>query len=229
MLPTAMPTSASTPVNTRVMPIDVLTPPPTTTVTPIPDEGRALVVGIVDGHTVLVVMEGDSPNQVYAVKHLGIEAPPLDDPWGAVARESNRKLIHLKVVRLVRDETDFDDEGFLYRYVYLDDQLLSVLLAEQGLAQAAVNPPDTRFENRILQAEAQAKEGKLGLWSGVPPTPTSTAVVEIEESAVITEATPLTIEATITPSGTVTTSSESVITSTVTVTPTSTVERSNSQ
>lgn len=242
-LPTAAPTFVSTPVNTRVMPVEILTPPPTTTITPIPDEGRALVVGVVDGHTVLVVMEGDSPNQVYAVKYLGIEAPPPDDPWGTVTRETNRKLTNLKVVRLVRDVTDFDDEGLLHRYVYLDDQLLSVVLAEQGLAQAAVNPPDTRFENEILQAEARAKKDKLGLWSGASPTPTLPPVVETEESTVEAEITPLTtvtvtltvVTPEITPSGTVTVTAtasatnESLITSTVTVTPTVTVERSNSQ
>jgi len=238
-LPTAAPTSASTPVNTRVMPIEVLTPPPTTTITPIPDEGRALVVGIVDGQTVLVVMEGDSPNQMYPVKYLGIEAPSPDDPWGAVARETNRKLTNFKVVRLVRDETNFDDEGFLYRYVYLDDQLLSVLLAEQGLARAAVKAPDTRFKNKILEAEARAKEGKLGLWSGTPPTPTLVPVeateegtVEVEGAPSITVTTILTVESPeVTPSGTVilTATNENVITPTVTVSPTDTVESDNSQ
>jgi len=245
-LPTAQPTSASTPVNTRVMPLEVLTPPPTATITPIPDEGRALVVGIVDGNTVLVVMEGDSPNQVYAVKYLGIETPPPNDPWGAVARETNRKLTNFKVVRLVRDETNFDDEGFLYRYVYVDNQLLSVLLAKQGLARASVNEPDTRFESKILEAEAQAKTNKLGLWSGTTPTPTLTPVVETEESTVEAEGTPLTTMTAsltletpeVTPSGTVTTTAtatvtvsatnERVITSTVTVSPTSTVEGDNS-
>jgi len=201
-------------------------------------------VGSVDGNTVLVVMEGDSPNQVYAVKYLGIEAPPPDEPWGAVARETNRRLTNFKVVRLVRDKTNFDDEGFLYRYVYVDDQLLSVLLVEQGLARASVNEPDTRFENRILEAEAQAKANKLGLWSGTTPTPTLAPLVETEESTVEAEGTPLTTVTVsltvetpeVTPLGTATatatisvsTTNESVITSTVTVSPTGTVESDNS-
>ena len=197
------------------------------------------MVGIIDGNTVLVVMEGDSPNQVYAVKYLGIEAPPPDDPWGAVARETNRKLTNFKVVRLVRDETNFDDEGFLYRYVYVDDQLLSVLLAEQGLARASVKAPDTRFEDRILEAEAQAKAGKLGLWSGVSPTPTLAPIMATEEGTTEIEGTPLTtITLTaetpeVAPSGTVTATvsatSESVITSTITLSPTGTVDSDNTQ
>jgi endonuclease YncB( thermonuclease family) len=233
MLPTAVPTLPSTPLNTRVMPVEVLTPQPTTTITPIPDEGRAMVVGIVDGNTVLVVMEGDSPDQVYVVKYLGIEAPPPTDPWGAVARETNRKLTSFKVVRLVRDETNFDDDGYLPRYVYLDDQLLSVLLAERGLARAAISPPDIRFEDDILAAEAQAKASKLGLWSGSPPTPTFTPVLATEEGPVEIEGTPLatltvssgTITITITPAMTLT----ETVAATATISPTGTISTEGSE
>jgi micrococcal nuclease len=197
------------------------------------------VVGIVDGHTVLVVMEGDSPNQVYAVRYLGIEAPPPDDPWGAVARETNRKLTSFKIVRMVSDETDFDDESNLLRYVYLDDQLLSVLLAEQGLARAMVKPPDTRFEDKILDAEARAKAGKLGLWSGSLPTPTLVPVAGTEESTAEPEVTPpLTVTLSIspqavtpeiTPAGIVTATTESQITATLTISPTETAHSDDSQ
>ena len=77
-------------------------------------------------------------------------------------------------VRLVRDKSDFDDEGRLLRYVYVDHELLSIILTEQGLARAAITQPDTRFEAEILEAEARARDGKLGLWGDSPPqTPTS--------------------------------------------------------
>ena len=175
-LPTSAPTVKSTPVNTRVLPLDSLTPSPSPTITPIPDDVRGLVVQVIDGNTIAVVLEGDSPRQAYEVRYLGIEAPPNTpgQPWGVVAYETNRKMTNLKVVRLVRDQSDLDDEGRLLRYVYVNNQLISIILAEQGLARAAISEPDTSFETDILEAEARAREGRLGIWNNSSPTATPT-------------------------------------------------------
>jgi len=216
------------------MPVEVLTPPPTATITPIPDETYGLVVNVIDGNTIAVVMDGDSFNKAYEVRYLGVEAPDAaTDPWGVVAYEKNQSLTNLQVVRLVRDETDFDAEGYLLRYVYVDNQLMSTVLAEQGLAQADVREPNTQFEEEILEAEARAKEGKLGLWGPSPPTPTTAAgvstevTVEPEETAETTTASPTgtrqtTAEATLTT--TVEATRTATVTTTVTVTATGTVE-----
>ena len=173
-LPTGGPTPRPTPINTRVIPLEALTPAPTPTITPLPDEVRALVVGIIDGDTITVVMDGDPPGLTYTVRYLGIDAPPntASIPWGVVAFETNRKLTNGRVVRLERDQTDVDSEGNLLRYVFLDDVLLSITLAEQGLARANIVEPDTRFQTEILEAEGQARAGQLGLWSNRSPTPT---------------------------------------------------------
>jgi endonuclease YncB( thermonuclease family) len=204
-LPTRAPIPPKTPVNTRVIPIESLTPGPTPTLTPIPDEIRGLVVGVMDGRTIGVVLEGDSPNRVYVVRYLGIDTPPIEDHWGAAALEVNRKMTGLKVVRLVRDQSTVDSDGHLLRYVYTNEQLMSIILTEQGLARAAVSPPDTRFQAEITEAETRAKQGRLGLWSGTTPTPpplpaaagtiTSTASITVTLEAV-TPAITVTITAT---------------------------------
>jgi micrococcal nuclease len=174
ILPTPKPTTAPSPVSTRVLPLEVLTPEPTATITPIPDEALGLVVEVIDGDTVGVVMDGDPAERAYRVRYLGIDAPENSSasPWGVVAYETNYSLANLKVVRLVRDQTDFDDEGNLLRYVYVDNQLLNLILAEQGLARAAIEEPDTRFRAEILAAEARARGQQLGLWGQRLPTPT---------------------------------------------------------
>lgn len=172
VLPTGVPKPKPTPVGTRVIPIEeALTPAPTPTITPIPDEVRALVVKVLDGDTINVVMEGDPPGRTYTVRYLGIDAPPNTPsvPWGGVAFEVNRKLTSGKVVRLERDQSDADADGNLLRYVFLGDDLLSITMAEQGVARADISEPDTRFQKEILEAESRAKTGQLGLW-GKPPT-----------------------------------------------------------
>jgi micrococcal nuclease len=168
------------------MPLETVTPTPTLLVTPsptpLPDEVRGLVADVISGDTVSVVLEGDPPNRTYQVRYIGIEAPPNEpgEPWGVAAYEANRKMTNMKVVRLVADESKVDDEGNLLRYVYAGDELLSIIMVEQGLARADINPPNTRFGEEIREAEARAREGRLGLW-GQPPTP-STATEEEEET-----------------------------------------------
>lgn len=182
VLPTKRSTPKPSPPSTRVLPPEVLTPSPTLTITPIPDESLGLVVEVIDGDTIAVVLDGDPVERAYEVRYLGIDAPMnvSGDPWGIVAYETNRKLVNLKIVRLVRDETDFDDEGYLLRYVYLDNRMLSIILAEQGLVRANIVEPNTRFETEILDAQTRARTGRLGLWSQRPPTPTPGAETEEE-------------------------------------------------
>jgi endonuclease YncB( thermonuclease family) len=182
------------------MPLEVMTTVPTSpltpTLTPIPDEVRALVVEVIDGDTIAVVMAGDPPSRVYVVRYLGIDAPPNapDSPWGRVAHETNRKLTNLKAVRLVRDQSDQDEEGRLLRHVFIGNDLLSILLAEQGLARADVTEPDVRYQAEIEEAEERARNNRLGLWgqspTSVPPTntqPAGTAETTIEPEATATD------------------------------------------
>jgi endonuclease YncB( thermonuclease family) len=201
-LPTSGPTPEPTPINTRVIPLEALTPSLTPTVTPLPDEVRALVVDILEGDTIMVVMDGDPPGRTYTVRYLGIDAPPntASVPWGVAAFEVNRKLTSGQVVRLERDQSDVDSEGNLLRYVFLQDALLSITLAEQGLARADITEPDNRFQAEILEAEGRAKAGQLGLWGNKSPTPTPRPVVSpttaITATVIltVTVVTPATIE-----------------------------------
>ncbi|MCB0168307.1 MAG: thermonuclease family protein [Anaerolineae bacterium] len=215
-LPTREPTVAPSPSSTRVMPIEVLTPPPTGTTTPIPDEALGLVVEVLDGNTLAVVLDGDPPNLAYTVKLLGIETPDLTEPWGVVAFETSQRLANLKVIRLVRDETDYDDDGNLLRYVYIDNQMLNVLLTEQGLASAQIIEPNSRFESEIEAAQDRAQEAGLGTWSQTTPTPTLERATRPAQEA--TEAVPATAEAeeTVTPDSTRSTATSAAPTGTPT-------------
>jgi endonuclease YncB( thermonuclease family) len=201
-LPTAAPTAEPTALATRVLPIEVLTPLPTPSVTPIPDEVLGLVVDVIDGDTIAVILDGDPASQAYEVRSLGVDAPEngAGEPWGVVAYERNQDLTKLRIVRLVRDGPDFDDDGFLLRHVYIDKQLLSVVMAEQGLVRAA-GEANLRFARQIREAEAQARQARLGLWGQRAPTPTDSA----DETAPAEEASPTVTVTAGTPSITVTT------------------------
>jgi endonuclease YncB( thermonuclease family) len=199
VLPTPPPTLAPSPVSTRVMPLKVITPIPphaiSPTPTPIPGEALGLVVGVIDGSTIRVVLEGDSMGDSYLVSYLGIESPPnnKESPWGVVSYETNRKMTGMKVVRLVGDKTNFDTEGRLLRYVYVADRLMNTWLPEQGLARVKIMTPDIRFKTEIAQAEDQAKTANVGVWGGQLPTPTParylTAALTITATATLSSPT----------------------------------------
>jgi endonuclease YncB( thermonuclease family) len=194
-LPTGAPTPEPSPSSTRVLAQASPASETRATITPIPDEVRGLVVEVLEGDTIAVVLESDSPSQVYVVRYIGIDAPPNspDNPWGVAAYEANRKMVGLQAVRLVKDQTDFDEEGNLLRYVYVDNQLMNIVITEQGLAQADISEPDTQFRSEIEGAEARARQGRLGVWSEATPTPTATRsgleaeAAETEEPAPATE------------------------------------------
>ena len=85
----------------------------------------------------------------------------------------------------------------------MGNELVNTALIEQGLARAAIQPPDTRFEAEILAAETQAKAGKLGLWGGTPtPSPTAGPAEQagtIEPGVTITPSVTITVTLKATP------------------------------
>lgn len=198
VLPTAGPTSAASPVSTRVMPIEVLTPEPTPSVTRLPAENLGLVVDVLEGDTIAVVMDGDPPDRIYQVRYIGVDAPPNSstEPWGVVAYETNKKLVNLKVIRLVQDNTDFDADGYLLRHVFLNNQLVSQNLVEQGLAQVSFQEPNVQFREELDAAETEARENNRGIWGSALPTPTPGRVVTGTVTLEATAAATATLEAT---------------------------------
>ncbi len=192
ILPTAVPSLQPTPKSTLVHP--KTTPTITPTITPIPDEVAGLVVEVIDGNTLAVVMKGDRLNRPYLVRYLNIQVPPNtpDNPWGVVAYETNRAMTQLKVVRLVRDKPEIDQEGRLLRNIYLGKTLINASLVEQGLARAAISDTNSTSREEILAAEARAKAGNVGLW-GPLPTATSTLTATEQITNPLGSTTPMVI------------------------------------
>ncbi len=130
---------------------------------------QAQVTDIIDGITIEVAAAG----QTYPVRYIGLRL--LDYSQDAAvwtrATEKNRALVQGKTVLLYRDLVDQDDEGNRLRYVLTDGRLINYELAAAGFANAESQPPNTRCDALLLQAETKALAGGLGLWQ---PTPTAT-------------------------------------------------------
>jgi len=132
-----------------------------------------LVTRVIDGDTIEVKIAG----KIYKVRYIGIDTPELDDKrpeFGALAQEAtryNRQLVAGKTVRLEKDVSETDKYERLLRYVYIGDIFVNAELVRQGLAWVKVYEPDTKYQDYLEEMEAEAMQGKIGLWASPPPPP----------------------------------------------------------
>lgn len=157
----------------------------------------ARVEAAVDGDTVRLAT-GER------VRYIGIDAPELagehgpDHAYAREALERNRQLVEGRTVQLERDVDDQDRFGRLLRYVWVDGALVQERLIREGLAYALVIPPNTRYGQRLEQAQAEARAEGRGVWSDWPrgpalfltPLPTSAPLPSPKGGACPSEALP---------------------------------------
>lgn len=127
----------------------------------------AQVKRIVDGDTVELI-DGRK------VRYIGVDTPETKDPFqepqcfGLEASEQNKQLVEGKTVRLEKDVSETDRYGRLLRYVWVDDQLINLILVKNGFAFASSYPPDIAKQTEFRNAEREARAAGLGLWSSCP-------------------------------------------------------------
>jgi micrococcal nuclease len=173
MTPTATPTPVLRATATA-------SPMPSTaepTATPSATAGRtpAQVVRVVDGDTIVVVMDGLE----YRVRYIGINTPETVDPrkpvecYGREASQRNRELVEGKTVEVEKDVSETDQYGRLLRYVWLNGDMVNAILVREGYALASTYPPDVKYDELFLDLQREAREAGRGLWTAcLGPAPT---------------------------------------------------------
>lgn len=149
---------------------------------------RALVVGVVDGDTIDVLIDG----QEHRVRYIGVDTPETvapSRPEGCFGREAsarNRELVEGKTVALERDVSETDRYGRLLRYVWLDSRMVNATLVEEGYATAGTYPPDVAYAETFASLQASAREAQRGLWgpacASPPPSPPAAGACEYSDS-----------------------------------------------
>ena len=142
----------------------------------------AIVTRVLDGNTIEVAIE----NTTYPVKYIGLDAPDISPTveWQAPqAVAANENLVVGRSVVLIKDVTESDDQGYLWRYVFANGVFVNYELIRQGFAIALIEPPDTACQTALMIAQKEAFDAKIGVWSPTPvptstitPTPTNTRV-----------------------------------------------------
>lgn len=134
---------------------------------------NALVIRGVDGDTIEVRLDGASDDA--KVRMLGVNTPESVDPrravqcFGKEASLFTKETLEGKRIKLVEDPQadNIDKYQRLLRNIVLEDGTdFNLLLVQKGYANAYLDfPLNKQRKAQLSQAEKQAKEAGLGLWS----------------------------------------------------------------
>ena len=166
---TAVPTTSDPTVSTT------LAAPPVSTA---PEDGNGVrVVRVVDGDTIIVLLNGAETR----VRLIGINAPESDE---CLAEQAGRRLEEMLAgeVRLETDEEETDRFGRMLAYIWAGEILVNERLAAEGLALARAYQPNVSRQTVLDRAAADARREGTGMWAPDacgPPTGVNLEITEI--------------------------------------------------
>jgi endonuclease YncB( thermonuclease family) len=123
---------------------------------------KFVVSNIIDGDTVQL-SNGET------IRLLGINTPEMGQQYYEESKNRLKELIEGKTVTLEKDADDKDQYGRLLRFIFLDDENINIELVREGLAAAYIIPPNVKYETELREAENEAKDLEIGIWTS--PTP----------------------------------------------------------
>lgn len=116
------------------------------------------LIGFVDGDTVFV---GDSD-----IRYIGIDTPEMGECFSVEAAQRNVELLRsVEHIRFEGDVSNTDIYNRMLRHPWAGSRLISEVLVREGYATVMTVPPDTKYEEQLLDAERDAREHERGLWS----------------------------------------------------------------
>ena len=139
-----------------------------------PVPGRATVVRVVDGDTVVLRMGATEEH----VRLIGIDTPETvkpDTPVQCYGPEASSHLKHVlppgTIVRVARDAEARDHFGRLLLYLWRtsDGQFVNLEIAADGFGRPLSIAPNTAHRDDISAAVGQAEANGTGLWGACPP------------------------------------------------------------
>lgn len=114
-----------------------------------------------NGHTVKFEPDGK-------LTYAGIRAPYENEPFYEEAKRRNDELVQGKELRLRFDGDPSDRDDRLIAWAFLDDVLVNEQLVREGLAYVRLTPNQQRYAARLLEAQAEARAERRGLWQNRP-------------------------------------------------------------
>ena len=124
------------------------------------------VLGVIDGDTVII-----NHPKAKRLRYTGINAPENlnaespGDPFYLESTLMNKRLVGGRDITIEFDQEKYDPYGRVLGYVFVDGVFVNEELVKEGLARSFFIEPNTKYKERILKAEDEAKKYKRGIWS----------------------------------------------------------------
>lgn len=123
----------------------------------------------IDGDTTRFNYNGSSDS----FRYLIINTPEIgrdgeqDEPYAEEAFNRTRELLdNADTITVEFDEEEKDHYDRYLAYVYADGEMVNETLVQEGLASVDyVHPPNDKYEDLLKEAEEEAKDKGIGIWS----------------------------------------------------------------
>lgn len=126
----------------------------------------AKVERILSGQTIEVISTADKIALLEQIRLIGIDAPDFQQqPWGEAAKQRLEQLIGGKQVLLESDIEEKDQFDRKLAYLWQDGILLNEQLVKEGYVLASGRSRNTKYQQRLLNAQEWARLMGKGLWN----------------------------------------------------------------
>lgn len=134
-------------------------------------QGRSVKVErVISGQTIEIIDNLNPVPVLEALRLIGIQAPDLkQQPWGLEAKTQLERLTLGKEVLLEFDIQQKDSFNRLLGYIWQDQNLVNEQLVKQGYVLGEDKVPNTKYSQRLANAQERARLMGLGIWNPEQP------------------------------------------------------------
>ncbi|NEQ40817.1 MAG: thermonuclease family protein [Okeania sp. SIO3I5] len=125
---------------------------------------------VVSGQTIEIADRSAAVPVLEPIRLIGIQAPDIrQKPWGEEARIELEKLTLGQEVLLEFDVQEKDRFNRLLAYVWFGGKLINEYMVKEGFALAEPDFPNTKYMERLINAQERARLMGLGIWNPDQP------------------------------------------------------------
>jgi len=100
------------------------------------------------------------------VSYIGVYVPDISS-IAKDAKRLNEDFVSSNEIRFEFDKRQRDSKRRLLAYVFTSDgRMINEELLTQGLAQVLIDPENSKYKQRLVAAEQEARDSMRGIWSG---------------------------------------------------------------
>lgn len=139
-------------------------------------EAEVKISKVLDGDTV-EIPSGET------IRYIGINSPEKGEPFFEEATKFNESLVLGKSVVLELDAERNDRYRRTLAYVFVSDKLVNLEMVKSGWAVLQTIPPNVKYQDKIVNAQKEAREKCLGMWSDLCDSQICIKIVSIYADA----------------------------------------------